>query len=285
MISLVIGMSLASAGYGQAWKKIIPLRSTRGDVEQVIGPPTESNGTSYDLKNERVMVFYTGVSCKPGWPYGWNVGPNVVTKIAVYPKIKLTLTDLGIDVTGYQKTQNIRLGGIDYTSKDTGISIGLKDNGQVDVIQVEPALKDYALLCPDAAARRREIDRGESAYIAPVVHFSQVTRQEEETRIDFFVDQVKSYPTNSKIYVFAYAGPKECDDEVTSRLARIRNRIASQLGVSPDLIATTNGGHKSASWTELFVVGPDEPRPLTTPEMGPGFVPQRNCNPSRRRKR
>jgi hypothetical protein len=281
MISLV----LASACYGQAWKKIIPLRSTRGDVERAMGPPTESNGTTYDLKNERVMVFYTGGSCKPGWPYGWNVGPNVVTKIAIYPKIKLTLTELGIDVTGYQKTQNIRLGGVDYTSKDTGISIGLKDNGQVDVIQVEPGLKDNALLCPDAAARQGEIERGESAYIAPVVHFSQITRQEEETRIDFFVDQVKTYPTSSKIYVFAYAGPKECDDEVRSRLARIRNRIASQLRVSPDLITTTNGGRKSATWTELYVVRSDEPRPLTTPEMGTGFVPQRNCNLPRRRKR
>ena len=285
LISLAVCLVLASASYGQAWKGIVPLRSTRADVERAIGKPTESNGLTYDLKTERVTVLYAGVRCETGWPYGWNVDPDVVIAILVYPKVKLTLAELGIDVTDYKKTQNIRLGGADYTNKDTGISIGLNSQGDVEVIQVEPTSNDNTLLCPDAAARQQEIERGESAYISPVVHYSNVSGREENTRIDYFVDLVKTYPANSKIYVFGYAGPKECTAEVSRRLARVRNRIASRLRIKPERVVAINDGRKSTTFTELYVVRPDEPRPLTTPERGPALIPKGNCGTPQRPKR
>ena len=276
MTCLALYFALASVAYGQSWKRIVPLQSTRADVERALGRPTESNGDTYKFKNEIVSVFYTGGSCEKGFPYGWNVAPDVVTKIAVIPRTKLTLNELGIDVGGYTKTQNIRHGGVDYTNKDTGISIGLNDNGEVVVIQIEPAAKDSRLLCPEAAARQREIDSGESAYISPNIYYSDLSPQEEETRIEIFVDEVKKHPANSKVYIISYISPKECEADVTRRLDRVRDRVASLLGINTDRITAINGGHNSAGWTELYVVRPDQPHPLTTPQKGPASV-NRNC--------
>jgi hypothetical protein len=286
MMCLALCLVDASACYGQGWRGIVPLRSTRQDVERAIGRPTESNGITYNLKDERVSIFYSSSPCVTGWPYGWNVAPDVVTKIVVYPQVKVTVAELGINTIDYTRTQNSRLGGVDYTNKEIGISIGVNNNGDVDVVQYEPSLKDKGLLlCPDAALRQQEIESGQSAYIVPITHYSNLSRKEEATRMGFFAEQVKKYPVNSKIYIIGYADPKECEDEATNRINRVKNRLASHLRIDPDRIDTINGGRKNAVWTELYVVRPGGPRPLATPEISPASVTRVNCTPPRPRRR
>jgi hypothetical protein len=52
--ALMIGMVTTSQAQG--WRGIVPLHSTRQDVEKIIGQPTESNGITYDLQSERVSI-------------------------------------------------------------------------------------------------------------------------------------------------------------------------------------------------------------------------------------
>src|SRR5688572_31602729 len=51
---------LATLGFlqEQGWRGIVPLHSTREDVERLVGPPM-SNGITYDLRNERVTIGYS----------------------------------------------------------------------------------------------------------------------------------------------------------------------------------------------------------------------------------
>src|SRR5262245_61308139 len=108
---LSVVLSVVTTCYAQGWHGIVPLKSTRQHVEQLLGRPPEANGITYDLETEIVSIFYSGARCVKGWPHGWNVAPDTVVKIAAYPKISLPLSQLGVDLNTYQKIANPRLGG------------------------------------------------------------------------------------------------------------------------------------------------------------------------------
>jgi hypothetical protein len=271
-------MGIVTVCHGQGWRGIIPLHSTRDDVERVIGRPTEANGITYDLKTERVSIFYSGRPCVKGWPYGWNVPRDVVIKIVIYPKTRLTLDQLGIDMKNYIKTRNAQLGGTDYTNKDAGTSVGLKENGEVEVIQHEPSANDKNLLCPDAAEREREIESGQSAYITPILYYFDVSPKEESVRLEFFADQLKKYPLKSKIYIIGYASAEECANKGGIRADRVKEHLIKKLRVDGRRIDTIDGGRNSAVWIELYVIRPGDPRPLSTPDINPTLANNENCS-------
>jgi hypothetical protein len=271
-------VGIATVCHGQGWRGIVPLHSTRQDVERLIGRPTESNGITYNLKTERVSIFYSGGACVKGWPYGRNVANDVVIKVVSYPQTRLTLDQLGIDIKAYIQTRNIQLGGADYTNKDAGISIGVKENGEVEVVQYEPSAKDKNLLCPDAAERERQIESGRSAYVAPVLYYFNVSPKEEAVRLEFFADQLKKHPPESKIYIIGYAGSEDCPNGGIIRANRVRDQLVAKLKVDRKRIATIDGGRNSAVWIELYVIRPGGPRPLSTPDINPALAKSGNCS-------
>jgi hypothetical protein len=271
-------VGISTVCHGQGWRGIVPLHSTREDVERLIGLPTESNGITYNLKTERVSIFYAGGACVKGWPYGWNVARDVVTKVVVYPQTRLTLDQLGIDVKAYIKTKNAQLGGTDYTSKDVGTSIGVRENGDVEVVQYQPSAKDKSLLCPDAADREREIERGQSAYTTPLLYYFNVSPKEETVRLEFFADQLKKYPPESKIYIIGYAGSEECANQGIIRADRVKKQLIAKLRIDRKRITTIDGGRNSAVWIELYVIRPSEPRPLSRPDIHPAFAKSGSCS-------
>lgn len=274
-VLLLVG---AMISHGQGWRGIVPLRSTRADVERLIGGPTESNGVTYDLKEERVTISYSDGACAKGWPHGWNVLPGVVIKIVVYLQAEMTLDQLGIDVSAYVKTSNARLGGTDYTNKNDGVSIGVKENGDVEVIQYEPSSKDQVFLCPDALARELEIKSGAASNLAPLLYYFDVPPKEEAVRLEFFADQLKKYPPQSKIYIIGYGGREACPNEAINRAKRARDyllRLPEKVAGRP--IFTLDGGRDSSVWVELYVVPPGGPRPLSTPDIHPELAKNKNC--------
>jgi hypothetical protein len=240
--SFCLTMAIATVCHGQGWRGIVPLHSTREDVERLIGSPTESNGITYDLKTERVSIFYSDSACAKGWPYGWNVKRGVVVDIVVYLKIGVSLDQLGIDLTNYTKTTNAQLGGTDYTNKDIGTSIGVRGNGEVEVVQYQPSAKDKKLLCPDAAERERKIESGQSAYTAPLLYYFSVSPREETVRLEFFGDKLKEHPPESKIYVIGYAGSEECAAEGIIRAGRVKKQLVAKLRIDRKRIAVMMAG-------------------------------------------
>src|SRR5437762_3045701 len=102
-LTIILGASILVSSQQQGWRGIVPLHSTREDVERLIGPPMKPGGITYDLTDERVNIGYSAVPCTKGWPYGWNVPKDTVTSIRVYTKKKLNLSDLRLDLRTYTK--------------------------------------------------------------------------------------------------------------------------------------------------------------------------------------
>jgi hypothetical protein len=98
----------AGTGEAKGWRGIVPLHSTRSQVEQLLGPPTEQNTPSsvvYRTPNETVLIYYAkDRPCGIGEKYSqWRVAPNTVTKIFITPIKGSPLSRLSIDGSKYKK--------------------------------------------------------------------------------------------------------------------------------------------------------------------------------------
>jgi len=249
---LVVILVSAITALAQGWRGIVPLHSTRSDVERLVGSPTESNGLTYSLKTEQVTIYYSTSRCIKGWPYGWDVAPDVVIGITAFQKMKLKVDQLGIDLTSYTKSENAETGRSGYTDKNAGVSIGLKPDGDIDVIEYGPSAKDDYLLCPDAAARKREIERGESAHLRPSLYYFDLSPKEEMVRLEFFAEKWERDSPQSNIYVIGYGGREACPDEGINRAKRARDLLIKLLRIPSERIVALDGGRNLAVWVELL---------------------------------
>ena len=105
MLSLAFCAGLAEA---KEWRSIIPLRSTRGDVERLFGKPNQLG--HYQIQNEKVSIWYSEGACKssPESLAKANceclVAKDTVLRIAVTLDSPIKISELGIDKKKYERT-------------------------------------------------------------------------------------------------------------------------------------------------------------------------------------
>lgn len=143
-----------SAGSAKAWRGIVPLHSTREDVERILGEPSRLDYI-YDLDEGTVRIVYANHPCAQGLPSNWgnwNVPRDTVTSIIVeadMPLRKLKIRNLQRYkwYTDKSRTTHYRLPG-------PGLEFSVK-NGRVVDITYGPTDKDKGLLCSKNVPARR----------------------------------------------------------------------------------------------------------------------------------
>lgn len=151
LIITVALMNVALAPYGpwqaRGWRGIIPLLSTRTDVEKILGPPVKNNPNVYETENEFVSVVYSGGPCEEGREGAWNVSANIVIRLEVESKKTLRVSDLHLDEAKYKKVENLHmLGRLSYIDDAAGVII--KTSYEiVEAVIYGPAAKDKHLSC------------------------------------------------------------------------------------------------------------------------------------------
>lgn len=144
-------------GHAKEWRGIVPLHSTRADVERSLGPASKDSNnvvTRHETKDEEVRVQYsTGEPCGTGWPGIWRIPAGTVVTISVYPKEEVRFTELLLDESRYKKTDNEGHGPpyVYYTNEEEGIQYEVTQ-GLVMAIRYLPASRDNHLRCPTGNA-------------------------------------------------------------------------------------------------------------------------------------
>jgi len=137
------------------WRDLVPLHSTRVDVERMFGSSKMSHGFNYIYQgdNERVDVLYSAGPCKLSGVERWNVPVDTVIKVMVTPKMTLLVRDLRPDAGKYSRTQDVHPENwVHYWNLEDGITIdALLNDGCEEVISVtyQPSREDRnsALAC------------------------------------------------------------------------------------------------------------------------------------------
>jgi hypothetical protein len=148
-----------------SWRGIVPLRSTRVDVEKLLGKPISSRYATfvYDSDEERIDILYSAGKCVLSGSERWNVPSDVVITIELRPKKSLLIQDLHLDPHKYRRVQESHPANwFVYRNTQEGVMIEtiLYANAElVDSISYFPTTKDNGLRCLASAAslyRERE---------------------------------------------------------------------------------------------------------------------------------
>lgn len=123
-----------------SWQRFVPMRSSRSDVERLLGPPRSSLGEIYiyDSPESRIDVSYSSDPCNNGGTKLWASGTDVVTRITVSPQKLLLVQNLGLDKAKYIRIQNDHPENwVRYLNSDEGITIeAVLNNGCERVISI-----------------------------------------------------------------------------------------------------------------------------------------------------
>lgn len=237
----------------RGWRGIVPLHSTREDVERLVGRPMMPGGITYDLKTERVNVVYSTGSCREGGDE-WNVPPGNVIGITVYPQTRLMLADLMIDLNRFEKFMNPRVGDrVSYSNTEEGIAIVATLNEEVISIQYLPQSKDDHLRCPGFPTR--PLSNDELQYFK-FDEYAKLSLADEKARLDNFAVRLQK-TEKSRGYILAYAGRSTPSRAALARAKRAREYLMKRWRIETRRIEIRFAGKRpKASW-ELYLVPED----------------------------
>jgi len=133
IIMACVILLIPGAANGKAWKGIVPLHSTRADVERLLGPPGLDD-SGYDIDDARVSITYSFQGCQEGLPVGWKVAPNTVVSISVSSIGEVTLSDVLVAGRNYDQIYRVHTPrAVDYVDVQEGVRY-VTTEGEVQTI-------------------------------------------------------------------------------------------------------------------------------------------------------
>jgi hypothetical protein len=140
---------------GQDWRQIVPLKSTRTDVERLLGPTKETYFAVYHLKEGVLDIEYSSGPCRPDRKGGWKVPKDVVITLNFSPRRKSRIADLKLDPRKFRLVVNDHvIGVLYYVNDEEGITYEVQ-SGKIDWVEYGPRQKDEHLYCGDAADEKQ----------------------------------------------------------------------------------------------------------------------------------
>ena len=135
-----------TAVFAESWRGIVPLKSTRADVDKILGKPTALDMV-YMVGNISVRVMYARKPCESGLPSNWgnwNVPKDTVININVDANIPIEKLNIANFESFKWYTDDSDTSY--YRLKKEGIEYSVRD-GKVDYITYGPTEDDQKFLC------------------------------------------------------------------------------------------------------------------------------------------
>lgn len=149
LFALVLFLNTDCAN-GQDWKKIVPLKTTRAEIEAVFGHNTGNYSVLYQLKDGRLSIVYSSGHCTPERRGRWDVPENTVISFTFSLRRPKRLSELKLDRRKFRRVDDDHLTGVVYyVSDEDGITYTIQE-GRVDSIEYGPGKEYEHLYCKDS---------------------------------------------------------------------------------------------------------------------------------------
>ena len=148
-VTLWIALITDASQSTSSWKGITPLHSSRGDVERVLGAPSDActELCHYQTRTEKVFVRYSEERCKRGEANPLDIPSNIVVSLTVYPEVKPALRSLRLNLKEFTKTKDPELQGHwIYTNAEQGVTYEVSNKNRVLSTEWFGAAKDLQSL-------------------------------------------------------------------------------------------------------------------------------------------
>ncbi len=165
LLTAILVLAIPSGLAAADWHGIVPLRSTRSDVEKSLGKPNAKYGR-YNIADEQATIMYSNGRCSRGW----DVPEDTVINIMVtYHGIR-RLSDLGIDVKNFERFADpLAVNHISYSDPENGIRYVVAEgtgegSGAILYVVYGPTKKDLKLRCQSEKSPNSSTQRSSPSY-------------------------------------------------------------------------------------------------------------------------
>ena len=290
---LIISMVLIAATSVAAkdWRGILPMHSTRADVEALLGPPPpppanrayvlDKGRSIYFLDEGQIYIdFADGNECMANVPVG------TVLYIEITPKKDLPLSRLNIDLKNFKNFDASTPGGQGYEgfiSTQEGFVVRVFKQNVEKMVYFASDLDSKQ--CP-----------GYSDYFERVVNimplpacgldndYGDISWSDEKARLDNFAIQLLNDEKLSVGFIIAYAGQRATVGEARLRANRARNYLINVRHLNPGRVKAIDGGYLVDLTVYLYIVPPDAEPPPLMPMLDPSQVKIVTAKKQRKRK-
>jgi hypothetical protein len=262
-------LCIASSSEAKQWRGLVPLHSSRADVERLLGRPNISGRftSTYQLESEAVSFIYSaGGPCGVDATNRWRVPQNTIVDISVAPKKEVRFSVLNLDQKAFKETDDPMVEGLFYyTNEEEGIRYSIQRTPKVPegiLMNVDywPTTKDFYLRC-NAQHRVSKISN-----YAPLEDYGDIAFKDEKPRLDNFASQLQHDPELVG-YIVVYARRSGHARVAQRRANRAKKYIVNVRGIESVRILTIVGGRRETLTTELYLLRRDLPAPTANPSQ------------------
>jgi hypothetical protein len=263
---------------GKAWRGIVPLRSTRADVERLWGP-ANADDSSYEIDGGRVLFVYSSQGCQEGLPGGWNVPANTVVSISVSSAKEIRLADVLVAGKTYDQIYRVHTPQlVDYVDIQEGVRyayVTIDDSVQSTTYFGSEAddkklrCGEYKYATPVPAGAKNKFEQ------VPYDLYGRIPFEDAEARLDNFAAELQNLNEGKPRYrgfIIVYAGRSARAGEAGTTAECSRSYLVSVRKFDPDTIIASDGGYRDELQIELYIIPNDAYPPLLMPTVSPRKV-------------
>jgi hypothetical protein len=264
ILVIAISFNFTSPQRNGGWRGIVPLHSTRADVERIFGASTNECKCLYKAADVLVHVEYAADRCKGVIP-GWNVPADTVLRFHVRPSVQQHLSELKLEIEKYTVRRDDTFTTY-YANRSEGIEYAVSSDGMVNSISYIPSSGDYGLRCSGFPGQDGSVMNHNR-----FDEYGDLDFNSETGRLDTFAIALDR-AANLKGYIVVYAGKVACFDEASSRANRARAYLINKRGLSPTRILAIDGGFRERFLVQLYALPQNADPPNSVPTIAPSEV-------------
>jgi hypothetical protein len=256
LIILFTASNMFAQDYSELRKKIVPLHSSRKDVEKFAHLVKDDGiNVKYKIDGRTIVVRYSNGNCINS---PWNVPKDRVLSYVFYPKpifldesLKIKIKDLPVIVDDTYTHS--------YINESEGMEYFLENGTYLSLIGFIPSTNDSSLRCKDYP---KYDPVGESYSPFDLITVPKIS-EFELWWLDTTLLSVKSR-NNYQGYVFLY-----CSEDQNQACEKLRENIENYakmiLKSEFNRISILAGGYRSKVEVETFILSKDKRPPKPTP--------------------
>jgi len=273
LLGLVVLIAMSTLCHAKEWRGIIPMHSTREDVNRLLGTSPDFNDVraNYSLENEDVYIAFSNngsyQECARRLP------KDTVLLIQITPKTNLQLSDLHLDQAALRRFEPSSPPGIGYAGfiDDIDGLVVRTFKGRVDQIAYVANSDDRKLCLGYYENIQDTFKLIVDLFARKFDEFGNLPLGDVKARLDNFAIQLQNEPESIGYLVFigvATSGPPW-----RRRARRAKNYLASKRNMRR--IVIIEGGRREQFAFELYLHPRDLPPP--TPNPDPDVKPRRRA--------
>lgn len=238
---------------------IVPLHSTRADVERLYGTCADSSRCIFRTTTKTIAVAFASSPCE-GFIYGWNVPKDTVLSFTVTPHVAPRLSEIPMDLNGFVARYSPEdIVTTYYTNVEKGIVFDVQE-GRVISVTYYPTSIENGKRCG-----------GFPPYdgVPPPRPFSTIFSQ-NNINVEAVLDNLAvelSTNTRAHGYIVAYAGKISRLGEGKQMADEARRYLIKRRMIASDRVIAIDGGFRETAQYDLFSLSPKMPPPTPTPTL------------------